>query len=432
MFRYANPQYYFISNRYSVGRSGSTLYWAFEVYPAFVNGNERARATKEFKGSVEEALAEVFAAGEDLQERALAAHDWVIGKVNYDQNYMDEEIDFSEYELTAYTQSAYSTFCMDATVCAGYTLAYELLCNAAGIDTVSVTSKTHAWNKVRLYGNWYQVDCTWDDGGTVDGVDRTYYDYFDRSDAYLTENDQEDAHVAEDYFVDYNSPACLYDSVLEGEDQSARLSPGVIPEEYKVTRQAARPVIADAVRNGTQFTITLSCESEGTPVYYYTLDGTVPAVCASKSSRSDGTIIFTGERNVHVIAAFDGYLESEAAVYESVLPIYTVTFHVGGGTPVAQQQHKEGELASMPAQPSKAGYVFGGWYQDAAFAVPWNFLTNRVSGNISLYAKWTPEEYRITYVTNGGSIGTFMPSSYTMFSKAIAALFGFATFVHFA
>ena len=42
-----------------------------------------------------------------------------------------------------------------------------------------------------------------------------------------------------------------------------------------------------------------------------------------------------------------------------------------------------------PYTPSRDGYVFGGWYQDAAFTVPFIPGTS-VTHDITLYAKWTP------------------------------------------
>ena len=50
--------------------------------------------------------------------------------------------------------------------------------NASGIDTVAITGSGHAWNKVHLYGKWYNVDSTWDDLGNISGDT-----YFNKSDA---------------------------------------------------------------------------------------------------------------------------------------------------------------------------------------------------------------------------------------------------------
>ena len=46
------------------------------------------------------------------------------------------------------------------TVCAGYSKAFELLCNAVGINTIVVTSCNHAWNAVKIDNRWYLIDVT--------------------------------------------------------------------------------------------------------------------------------------------------------------------------------------------------------------------------------------------------------------------------------
>lgn len=43
----------------------------------------------------------------------------------------------------------------------------------------------------------------------------------------------------------------------------------------------------------------------------------------------------------------------------------------------------------VPANPSREGYTFGGWYTDAALTTPWNF-NDQVINTVTLYAKWVP------------------------------------------
>ena len=52
-------------------------------------------------------------------------------------------------------------------VCAGYAKAFQLLLNALGIECTYVTSDTHAWNLVRLEGDYYHIDATWDDSSNT-------------------------------------------------------------------------------------------------------------------------------------------------------------------------------------------------------------------------------------------------------------------------
>lgn len=47
-------------------------------------------------------------------------------------------------------------------------------------------------------------------------------------------------------------------------------------------------------------------------------------------------------------------------------------------------------LIAAPADPARPGYTFGGWFKEAACANQWNFGSDTVSGDITLYAKWIP------------------------------------------
>ena len=64
--------------------------------------------------------------------------------------------------------------------------------------------------------------------------------------------------------------------------------------------------------------------------------------------------------------------------------------------------------------PERVGYEFLGWYNNAEFAGEgFTKLAKGNAGNISLYAKWSPVEYGITYVLNGGTNGA-NPATYTI------------------
>jgi len=85
---------------------------------------------------------------------------------------------------------------------------------------------------------------------------------------------------------------------------------------------------------------------------------------------------------------------------------FTVVFESNGGTAVANQTVAEGNKASAPPAPAKSGYVFGGWYKDSALTAPFDFTLDTVTGNMTLYAKWTEvtkNRYKVKFVTNGGT-----------------------------
>lgn len=69
---------------------------------------------------------------------------------------------------------------------------------------------------------------------------------------------------------------------------------------------------------------------------------------------------------------------------------FEVTFDSLGGTDVPSQTHMYDEMLEEPAEPTREGYTFGGWYLDKEFKEPWVFDVNTVGGDIKLYAKWDP------------------------------------------
>ena len=67
---------------------------------------------------------------------------------------------------------------------------------------------------------------------------------------------------------------------------------------------------------------------------------------------------------------------------------YTVTYEANGGRTVPSQTVKYNETANKPADPTKSGYTFAGWYTEEKLTNKYDFAAP-VTGNITLYAKWT-------------------------------------------
>ncbi|MDR1906154.1 MAG: leucine-rich repeat protein, partial [Clostridiales bacterium] len=67
--------------------------------------------------------------------------------------------------------------------------------------------------------------------------------------------------------------------------------------------------------------------------------------------------------------------------------VYTVVFVTNGGTAVQTQTKEYGDYLSRP-KTTNAGYELYGWYKDNAFAAAWDFDSDKVTGNVTLYAKW--------------------------------------------
>ena len=67
---------------------------------------------------------------------------------------------------------------------------------------------------------------------------------------------------------------------------------------------------------------------------------------------------------------------------------HTVTFNPQGGTAVSPKTAQYGTTITAPTPPTRAGYFFQGWYKETACTNAWNFANDKVTSNITLYAKW--------------------------------------------
>ena len=111
-------------------------------------------------------------------EVALAIHDKLIGMVTYDYDEAASSSTTSDFAHTAYGALVQnSSGAANTAVCDGYSQAYVYLLQQAGIEAAVLVGKggrteaeaeNHAWAIVKLDGEWYEVDCTWDD--STDGL----------------------------------------------------------------------------------------------------------------------------------------------------------------------------------------------------------------------------------------------------------------------
>ena len=158
------------------------------------------------------------------------------------------------------------------------------------------------------------------------------------------------------------------------------------------------PVWNNGIISGGQF--TGSVVNRGTIT-----NGTFGGEVTNESGRSFGTIsggTFNGKvTNKNDIS--DSPEETPAKISGGtfngeVIGAYTVTFQSEGGSEVASQI-RANTPAARPADPTKEGYTFIGWYNGES---EWNFETP-VTADLTLTAKWQINRYTITFDTAGGS-----------------------------
>ena len=88
------------------------------------------------------------------------------------------------------------------------------------------------------------------------------------------------------------------------------------------------------------------------------------------------------------------------AIYE--INQYTITFDSNDGSDVESITQDYNTAVTAPADPTKTGYTFAGWYSDEALTEAYTFGTMPAE-DITLYAKWTVNQYTIIFKDYDGT-----------------------------
>lgn len=174
----------------SGGGSGSAIVYDYEVdnewenysdnsvsYSAndFTTGNYSkmsADERRELQEAIAEFKAEYITAGMSDFEKEIKIIEWLVENCSYERGDGWEN------------STAYSCIVNGRAQCSGYADAFLQTAKACGIEARYVYNNTHAWNLVRLDGDWYHVDVTWEDP-----IGSNFYGFGNLRNAYINLED---------------------------------------------------------------------------------------------------------------------------------------------------------------------------------------------------------------------------------------------------
>ena len=114
-------------------------------------------------------------------DKELIMHDWLLDRTTYDQ---EANSNSPNARPDPDNHNPYGALINGKAICSGYTSSFQLLMDMMGIECISVhgiysaTGGAHAWNMVRIDGEWYCVDTTWNDPLGSDNSPETRHMYF--------------------------------------------------------------------------------------------------------------------------------------------------------------------------------------------------------------------------------------------------------------
>ena len=142
-------------------------------------------------------------------DKELAIHDWIIQWTSYDKGVMSNA---PGAVPDPDNDNPYGLLINKTAICTGYTLTFQLFMDMLGIECIVVDGtagrqmEVHAWNMVKLDGEWYCVDVTWDDPvGSGNYSIFAHHKYFNVTCDFMREKDHywDDSATPEAAATDY-------------------------------------------------------------------------------------------------------------------------------------------------------------------------------------------------------------------------------------
>lgn len=143
------------------------------------------------KTETEKMKADIEAEADKILSKITSAmNDYDIVKL-----FHDSIITSCTYKSTDNQNTIYGCLVGKEALCQAYSRTFTYLCSEAGIESfvvLGVANEPHMWNVVKMDGDYYHIDLTWDDPDRADSPDSVRYDYFGLTDKRIRELRQVD------------------------------------------------------------------------------------------------------------------------------------------------------------------------------------------------------------------------------------------------
>lgn len=170
---------------YTISFNSSNTIW---VTPAYSDAVRIMAWLEGRAGSLSDQDAEVLSAAQAIHNALVTPGMSEYEQVKAFHNYLVNNTEFRETGERSH--SAAGPLLDGFAVCEGYSKALDILCYLSGIECVCINGTgnggSHGWNKVKIDGQWYNIDVTWDD--PISSRPILTYDYFLVSDSVLAQD----------------------------------------------------------------------------------------------------------------------------------------------------------------------------------------------------------------------------------------------------
>ncbi len=192
------------------------------------------------------------ASGKSTYEQLKIFHDYLVLNSTFESMSSDADYNASIYNAFGHPGE------QGDIQCAGYAKAMQYLCDKVNIPCMVVTGEntegaSHAWNVVQVDGEWYNLDCTWDDPILATAnYKNVRYKFFLVPDSWI--HNKTHMHVNEillpngNYVKYFDPPACT------GTSQNYFVKSGNVYNDAAAAEKAIKDQIKNAAENGLRTT----------------------------------------------------------------------------------------------------------------------------------------------------------------------------------
>lgn len=207
-YTYDNPEVFYLSPNKMYLNIETTTRGRDVSYNVYINsGNEANYLIDEFssKEQIDNAMSRIERVKNQIvqnrrnnnYDNIKMVHDYLVENIQYDTSISKGNI-----------YNVYGAMVNGEAVCEGYARSFKYLMDSLGIPCTLVIGKgtnsegkteNHAWNYVQVDGNWYAIDCTWDDPISTTGYvsEESKYRYFLKG-----SNDMSKDHIPSSQFTE--------------------------------------------------------------------------------------------------------------------------------------------------------------------------------------------------------------------------------------
>ena len=153
------------SDKNNSSENEETLYDSTDISKTYLKGD--SSELDDFQKKIYEKASEIISDNINDSmtdyEKELAVHDYLISHCTYDDNHL---LVFERHDENSV--NPYGALINGKAICSGYTTSFKMFMDMLKIPCKSIkasdkSGEDHAWNMVKINGEWYYVDVTWDD-----------------------------------------------------------------------------------------------------------------------------------------------------------------------------------------------------------------------------------------------------------------------------